>query len=304
VPGPVIATPPPASPTPAAAAATATTPPTAAPIATVSPLVPWNRGNIFAPILGDVPAGWQVEPCEGEAPMLCVAEGQDFLGPVELLVIPLRSYEEFQGYLEEQGLTVGQAPQESEAYDAAARAALADLAESHLAVIQADREATYRPGVRFEPLPLEPAAIGRLPGLTFGFVSIDDDENVTERYRNVVTFDGQAIYWLGAPYDPANVTTWVSEEALRRFEPALLEVAAALEVPLPAVATEVNQIEVVGDEVYFNAAYGEGALEPAPTGAPIPVLGISPDGRWWQVQCFETQLCWLPADGENVLIIE
>ena len=37
--------------------------------------------------------GWLVTPCEGEAAVLCISDGQDHVGYAELLIYPLSSYD-------------------------------------------------------------------------------------------------------------------------------------------------------------------------------------------------------------------
>ena len=287
---------------PATVTAVPTTAPTQ-PIPTADPNMPWTADNIFNTILGPTPApeGWQVQPCEGEAPWLCISDGQDIVGYVELIVYPLDTHPDFQAILAELGLEPGTELQPDDA-----RAALAALAQDYLDIIREDRQITY-PDDAFIPVEPEPVQVGQLPGLAFGFVRQNTAGEVQERYLNFNAFDGHVIYWLTAPYDPANVTTFVSDEALTQFEPNLREIIAGLLLPPPVVETDVEAVNVVASGVPLTTVYGlgqlgAGILVEASQAEPYVVTGASPDGRWWRVECAEALagICWLPADGQRV----
>ena len=287
---------------PATATAVPTTSPTQ-PIPTADPNMPWTAANIFNTILGPAPApeGWQVQPCEGEAPWLCISDGQETVGLVELAVYPLDGHTEFQAILAELGLEPGIELQPDEA-----RAALSALAESYLDIIREDRQITY-PDDPFIPIGPEPVQVGRLPGVAIGFIHENGDRQVVERYLNYTAFDGHTIYWITAPYDPANVTTFVSDEALTQLEPYLREIVAGLMLPPPVVESDVEAVNVVAGGVSLMAVYGQaplgaGVLVEASQTEPYVVTGASPDGRWWRVECPEalTGVCWLPADPQRV----
>ena len=288
--------------------ATATVPPPEVASPTSPPPTPydgtfWTAGNVFSIILGPAPApaGWQVQPCEGEAPWLCLLDGQDIVGYVELSVYPLDTHPDFQAILAELGLEAGlELPPDD------TRAALAALAQDYLDIIREDRQITYPDDtfIRIEP---EPVQVGQLPGLAFGFVRENAAGEVQERYLNFNAFDGRVIYWLTAPYDPANVTTFVSDEALTQFEPHLREIIAGLLLPPPVVETDVATVNVIAGGVPLTTLYGlgqlgAGILVEASQAGPYVVTGASPDGRWWRVECAEALagVCWLPADPQRV----
>lgn len=299
-------TPLPATETPTAEA---TAPPvTTLPIPTLDPSGSWSVVNPFYYLLGPTPApeGWTVEPCEGEAALLCIADEQGSIGAAELLINPLDTNPEFQAFLEEQGITLDSAPEPGEAYDTAVRAALTAQAEQYFDIFEADRAFTY-PNDLFTRLSPEPVLLGTLPGLAFGFTREDASGAIAERYLNLAAYDQGVLYWLTAPYDPANITTFASDEALIEFEPYLREIAAGLQLPPPVAETDVEVVNVVVDGVTLTAVYGQGLFGvginvAASQEAPYAVTGTSPDGRWWQVVCPEvlSQVCWLPADPQRV----
>jgi hypothetical protein len=235
-----------------------------------------------------------------------VSDGQESVGAAELLFTALDTHPDFQAILAENGLEPGTTPQPGEAYESAIRAALTALAEQYLAVIEADRQATY-PNDTFVRLEPEPTQVGQLPGLTFGFRREDASGMVAERYLNYAAYDQGVLYWLGAQYDPANVTTFVSNEVLTEFEPYLREIVAGLNLPPPVMETEVAAVNVLTAGVPLTAVYGQGVFGvgvpvDASQDEPYPVTGASPDGRWWQVACPEVLagVCWLPADPARV----
>jgi hypothetical protein len=173
------------------------------------------------------PEGRRVEPCEGEAPVLCISDGQQNMGYAELLIFPLSSYpEDHPVRLAAEALPADPAAYTAE-QETAVQQALTALAEEHLAVIAADRAITY-PNDTFTPLPAEAAQMGALPALSFGFVHTNQADEVVERYLNIAAFDRHFIYWFGVNYDPANVSTFVSDTAVTQFAPFFLQIAASL----------------------------------------------------------------------------
>jgi hypothetical protein len=278
------------------------------PIPTLDPNA-WSAVNPLHILLGSTPApeGWMVQPCEGEAALLCISNGQQTIGAAELLINPLDTNPEFQAFLEEQGITPETMPEPGEAYETAVRAALASQAEQYLDIIEADRQITY-PDDPFNRLESEPVLLGELPGLAFGFTREDASGAIEERYLNIAAYDRGVLYWLAAPYDPANVTTFTSDEALLEFEPYLREIAAGLRLPPPVVESDVEAVNVTARGVQLMAVYGQGpfgagTLVEASQDEPYIVTGVSPDGRWWQVVCPEvlSGVCWLPTDPQRVL---
>jgi hypothetical protein len=177
------------------------------------------------------PEGRRVEPCEGEAPVLCISDGQQNMGYAELLIFPLSSYpEDHPVRLAAEALPADPAAYTAE-QETAVQQALTALAEEHLAVIAADRAITY-PNDTFTPLPAEAAQMGALPALSFGFVHTNQADEVVERYLNIAAFDRRFIYWFGVNYDPANVSTFVSDTAVTQFAPFFLQIAASLPLHL------------------------------------------------------------------------
>jgi hypothetical protein len=277
------------------------------PIPTLDPNA-WSAINPLHILLGPTPApaDWMVQPCEGEAALLCISDEQQAIGTAELLITPLDTNPEFQAFLEEQGITPNATPEAGEAYETAVRAALAAQAGHYLDIIEADREFTY-PDDPFNRLEPEPALLGELPGLAFGFTREDASGVVSERYLNIATYDRGVLYWLAAPFDPGNVTTFDSDEALLEFEPYLREIAAGLRLPPPVVETDAEVVSVLESGVQLAAVYGQGffgagTLVEASQDEPYTVTGASPDGRWWQVVCPQvlSGVCWLPTDPQRV----
>ncbi|MDX1663972.1 MAG: hypothetical protein R3272_09270 [Candidatus Promineifilaceae bacterium] len=174
--------------------------------------------------------GWRVVPCEGDGAYFCIDEGGQTIGYAELLLFPLSGYpvdHPLQRALPH--LPVSGAPYSAE-QAAEARVALAALAGDYLQSTASDRAATSADGT-FSPLTPEPAALGELPGLTFGFVHTRPGGEVVERYHVVAAFDQHFVYWLIAAFDPAHTSTFDSDDAFTRFAPLFRELAAALAVP-------------------------------------------------------------------------
>jgi hypothetical protein len=273
------------------------------PIPTLDPNA-WSAINPLHILLGPTPApeGWTVQPCKGETALLCVADEQETIGAAELLINPLDTNPEFQAFLEEQGIMPDVTPEAGEAYETAVRAALTSQAERYLDIIEADREFTY-PDDPFTRLGPKPVLLGGLPGLAFGFTREGASGAIEERYLNIAAYDRGVLYWFSAPFDPNNITTFISDEALLEFEPYFREIAAGVRLPPPVVETDVEAVNVMVSGVQLMAVYGQGpfgagVLVEASQDEPYAVIGASPDGRWWQVLCPEvlSGVCWLPAD--------
>lgn len=172
---------------------------------------------------------WHIAPCEGFTPLFCVTGPDGESGFVELLTLPLENQPEFLSMFYSAGLTPGQEPESGDDYAAAAREALAALADFHLDRVEEDRAISYPEGT-FTRLETRPVLLGSLPALAFGFVHTDVDGNVVERYLDIAAFDRTVLYWLGANSDPANFTNFNSDAALLEFAPYLPEVAAGIPV--------------------------------------------------------------------------
>lgn len=178
---------------------------------------------------------WQVQPCEGEAAVLCVSDTEENVGFAELLIFPLTGFSEEHPVR----LAADQLPPDLSGAlleeQSVVQAALQALATEHLDVIAADR-ATAFPEDPFVPLDFEPVQMGTLPALAFGYARTNNAGEIQERYLNVAAFDHQFIYWFGINYDPANFSTFISETAVTQFAPFFYEIAAALPVHAPAAS--------------------------------------------------------------------
>ena len=211
----------------------ATVTPTASPAAQIDPYVAARR--ILEQTEFAAPDGWKVTVCEGEAAFVCISDGQEILGYAELLLLPLTGYAD--GHVLRQ--TAAKMPAEAAAYTAdhfkLARQALVALAEEHLEVIAADRVITY-PDDAFVSLGEQPAQLGALPALAFGFVRTNSEGEVQERHLNIAAFDQQFLYWFGIGYDPKYAASFVTDTAVSQFEPFLYQNAANLPIHMPGMA--------------------------------------------------------------------
>lgn len=182
------------------------------------------------------PPGWQIERCEGEAPVLCVSDEQDNVGFVELLLYPLSGYDDDHPVqLAAQTLPTDIAALSDEQHEAVNEAVVA-LAGDYLDSIEADRAITF-PEDTFTRLDQKEVLFGGLPALAFGFEQVNEAGEVVNRYLNVAAFDQDFIYWTAINYDPANVSTFNSDTAVTDFAPTFYELAANLAVHKTTQAT-------------------------------------------------------------------
>jgi hypothetical protein len=176
------------------------------------------------------PEGWEIRPCEGMAPLLCVETEQGEVGSSELGVYALRTYPSFYPILEKHGIPFGSINVEDQAYQEGAPKALEEIASENMASLAADR-AIGRAEWSFIPLEVKPIQFGELPGLQYGFMMTDSEGAVRERVLSHVAFDESHIYFFVAAYDPVAVWSLPSDEVLLTFEPYLLDVIADLPLP-------------------------------------------------------------------------
>jgi hypothetical protein len=176
------------------------------------------------------PDGWEIRPCEGMAPLLCIQTDEGEMGSSELGVYALRTYPDFYPILAKYGIPFGSIDVESQAYQEGARPALEEKIAEMMVSLAEDR-AIGRPQWNFVPLAIEPIQFGELPGLQYGFMMTDSEGNIQERVLSHVAFDENHIYFFVAVNDPDAVWTLPSDEALLTFEPYLRQIIAGLPLP-------------------------------------------------------------------------
>ena len=149
------------------AAPTTVSPTTTAPAAGRDPIpVDWSDTADVA-----LPNGWTVRDCEGDRTHVCIYEGTEFLGDIELLA----------GY-----------PLEP-AEDAGNPAALAETwARRMIEDFRADR-ARGCPAFTFTPLDVTATTVGGQPGARGGFKLTDQDGKVVEQVINHYVLVGKSM---------------------------------------------------------------------------------------------------------------
>lgn len=168
----------------------------------------------WAAILGETsaPAGWQVSPCINPT-LLCVYENGEIIGTVELFVEPV------------EGSNFG--TQLAESGGDQARALEAWVAD-HYNTIESDRK-IGAPELKFTTEAPEPAAVGSLPGLRYGFTTTHANGNLADRTRGYVATDGTTLYVIVTGVINGDPTGSFSNiEAAQQFEPYLAEIVAGL----------------------------------------------------------------------------
>jgi hypothetical protein len=196
-----------------------------------------NQENIWKKIL-DVKTtnnslGWNVTPCERNAPLLCVSSNKELLGTVELGVYPLKNLPQFQKMLAAAGITprVKQNDQNPQ-YRTKVTTALKAWVDDHYAVLAKDRQATYGKDTNFLTQLPQKVNIGKLQGMSYGFAGIKHGGGIQERHVGYVAFDGKAIYVITTAFDPASATGKFDKlENFQNFEPYLNAIAKNVNLP-------------------------------------------------------------------------
>jgi hypothetical protein len=208
-----------------------------------------SEGNIWKNFLGttSAPTGWNVLPCEGDAPLLCVSSEGKNLGSVEIAVYPLQQQPKFQKILEAIGIVPSvkidsQNPyfQEKifqEKIVSALNTWITDdyaamLQSSRLRTIAKDRQQEYADNVTFSSYPPQTVAVGKLQGVRYGFAGLKREGGIQEQHLKYVAFDGDALYVINTAFDPSAKTSKFDKyENLAVFEPFLSAIAANLKLP-------------------------------------------------------------------------
>jgi hypothetical protein len=137
-----------------------------APMPELPPMVAdWSDDDVRV----DLPNGWTVHGCEGDAPLLCVSAGDRPTGFLELGRYPL-----------------------PDAYDGDDRAYLASAVDDFVEGMRADR-AEGCPDLDFEATPAIDVTVGGHPGLRGGFRLVDGDGREIERHIVYWTADGEHV---------------------------------------------------------------------------------------------------------------
>lgn len=194
-----------------------------------------TEGNIWQNILGSTsaPSNWQVSPCPGNAPLLCVSTQGKVLGTVEIGVYPLEKNPAFQKQLEAAGTPPSaQVDYQNPQYQTQLLTALKAWATDHYNTIAQDRQVSYGKNIIFSAHPIQPVTIGKLPGIRYGFAGIKRQGGVQEQHIGHVTFDGAALYVISSAFDPASATGKFDKfEDWAIFQPYLNAIAAELQLP-------------------------------------------------------------------------
>jgi hypothetical protein len=213
----------------------------------------------------ELPNGWRVEHCDGDAPMLCVLDGDTHIGVIELAEFPL-----------------------GDEYDGDDRAYLDAHVASFLAEMRADRE-TGCAHLDFEPEPTAEVEVGGTSGYRTGFVMSDDAGDVLERHIvYVAVHDGALFVVNAAAYDEGACLERLGEfrvadlDVLREYLDGIvgatplpaatpastsaladgLHVARIVAIDAPVSAIEIDLAEMLTGEEAIAAAREAGVIGP------------------------------------------
>ncbi|MEH1883446.1 MULTISPECIES: hypothetical protein [unclassified Nostoc] len=210
-------------------------PPKAVKPPTVAKLVNSKEGNIWQKILGNAaaPTNWQVAPCEGNAPLLCISSKGERLGTVEINVYPLANNEDFRKKLVADDIPIGsQVDYQSPKYQTQVLPALKAWVTDHYTAFAKDRQSEYGKEITFSAYPPQPVPIGKLQGIRYGFAGLKQKGGVQEQHIGHVAFDGTKLYVITTAFDTGTQTGKFDKlENLAIFQPYLYAIAADLHLP-------------------------------------------------------------------------
>jgi hypothetical protein len=203
-------------------------------ISTSNPL-PTPVGNVWKSMLGkaNTPVGWNVAPCNGDAPLLCISSNGKNLGSVEMDIYPLSKQPKFQKMLNAAGIpTAVQVDYQDPNYQEKIASALNNWVIDEYTIISKDRQNSYTNKINFSGYPPQKVTFGKLQGIRYGFIGIYKEGGVKEQHLKYAAFDGNALYIINTAYDPAAPTgKFDKHENLAAFEPFLGAIASNLKLP-------------------------------------------------------------------------
>ncbi len=259
--------------------------------------------NIFETIFtsADAPAGWGVRPCEGTGPLLCVLDGSEQVGTIELFASHIETMPEFAGMLSGAGLEPGSIDYRDPAQAARIRKAFDAFIESNLKTFEEDRGIRYGGKATFTRLPVQDIRIGDMPGVRYGFTVTDDTGQVVEKWPSHAAFDGRILYILVPHYDAGSFFSFTSLEGLETFEPFVPALLDGLTLPFPVEQTEVKSVTTLARVPLFRF-YGVGSnpVAEVPAGQKLTVTGRAPGEGPWRLECPDggADECWVSANPQ------
>lgn len=198
-------------------------------LAQIQPIESLQWGSILGRV--EAPAGWSVQPCEGDGPFLCVDEAGQPVGSIEIAVYPLETLPAVRQRLVESA--------HLEPAQARYLAVLNGWVQEHYQFFRENRQAEYGDRLTFQPDVPEVVQIGTLVGLRYGFSGVDNSQRVHEAQMGYVGLDQESMYVIHTAFDPASVSaTFESYEQLTQFKPFLTQIVANLQVGQPLEQTE------------------------------------------------------------------
>jgi hypothetical protein len=202
-----------------------------------SPSVPGEHP--FAGILGPIsaPPGWSVVLCPGEGDprliFLCVNEGEQAIGRVEISTYPLDTLPDFQQMLTTAGLQPGAIDYKNPDHEQRIVTALQAFVEAYHRSISEDRQGAYGSTTTYTRLETSESRVSEMRGVRYGFAGINSDGSTRERWLSHAAFDGDRLYLIVAHYDPASHFSFQSDEQVLLFEPHLAKIVEGLKLPNP-----------------------------------------------------------------------
>jgi hypothetical protein len=200
------------------------------PVAATKPI----EGNIWTRILGNTaaPPGWNVAPCEGNAPLLCITSSGKNFGSVEIEVYPLENQPQFKKILLAAGIPTDiKVDYQNANNQTKIVSALNVWISDRYVKLFNDRQSSYA-NITFASYPPQQVNIGRLQGLRYGFAGIKTEGGIEEQHLAYVAFDGNALYVINTSFNPkAKSAKFEKLENLLVFEPFLSAIAANLKLP-------------------------------------------------------------------------
>lgn len=162
--------------------------------------------------------GWILRDCDGDAPLLCVHDGDDLLGVLEAGSSPLD--DELAGILETEGV----------------EATLRHHIAEHHGILSADRGRGCADGYRYEEHPTEPALLAGVPALRFGSSGYAGDAEVERNVNYITIWGGQLRSISAVANDPgscvhSDTLVELRPQELARLQPELDSLVAGSVLP-------------------------------------------------------------------------
>jgi hypothetical protein len=172
---------------------------------------------------------WNVEPCESNAPFLCVSDAQkNPVGTIELQTWLLEQRPDFVAALGKAGLDAMAIDVDDPAQQPKIQVALKTLVEDHYATVKQDLLSGDRQANKFTAEPPQEITFCSQSGQFYRFKISDSEGKLQQDSIGYLMFDGKRLYGVSTAATFDDPPGFTSLDQLQAFEPQLTRIVSNL----------------------------------------------------------------------------